>query len=336
MRLLAGLLAGQEFDSTLVGDASLMQRPMERVAEPLRRMGADVRTQEGRPPLSIGGGRRLRGCAHVLPVASAQVKSALLLAGLQAEGRTSVREPAPSRDHTERMLASFGARVIREDGAVAVDGPAAIAGTRIDVPGDFSSAAFFIVTGLIAAGGTLCIRGVGVNPTRIALIEILRNMGADIRLHALADATGEPRADIEVRRSRLRGIAVPPALVPAAIDELPVLFAAAAVADGETTVTGAGELRVKESDRLATMAAGLTALGIAVESRPDGMVVRGGPVRGGAIDCHGDHRIAMAFAVLATRAQSQVAIRDVQNVATSFPRFAAVARAAGLRLSEEG
>jgi 3-phosphoshikimate 1-carboxyvinyltransferase len=336
MRLLAGLLAGQAFDSVLIGDSSLMRRPMGRVAAPLRRMGADVRTNEGRPPLVIAGGRKLRGCRHELDFPSAQVKSALLLAGLWAKGQTRVREPTPTRDHTERALETFGVRVARDGDAVAVDGPARrLAAARLDVPGDFSSAAFFIVAGLIAADAPVHIRDVGINPTRTALLEILRRMGADIRLQALADAAGEPRADIEVRPSRLRGIVVPPELVPAALDELPVLFAAAGVADGETEVSGARELRVKESDRLAAMAAGLTSLGIAVQDRPDGLVVRGGPVTGGIIDSCGDHRIAMAFAVLACRARSQVIIRDVQNVATSFPGFAGVARAAGLRLMEE-
>jgi 3-phosphoshikimate 1-carboxyvinyltransferase len=336
MRLLAGLLAGQGFDATLSGDASLMRRPMERVAVPLRRMGADVRTSDGRPPLEIRGGRALHGVAHRLEVASAQVKSALLLAGLQATGRTSVQEPAASRDHTERMLVAFGIPVVRQDGTVAVDGPAAPVATRIDVPGDFSSAAFFIVAALIAGEAPFRIRGVGVNPTRTALLDILRAMGADIRVHPLAAATGEPRADIEVRRSALRGVSVPGELVPAAMDELPVLFAAGAVADGETIVTGAGELRVKESDRLAAMVDGLAALGVAAELHGDGLRVRGGAVRGGSVDCRGDHRIAMAFTVLGARARDPIIVRDVQNVATSFPGFAETARVAGLLLAEEG
>jgi 3-phosphoshikimate 1-carboxyvinyltransferase len=336
MRLLAGLLAGCGFDTSLVGDASLMRRPMERVAAPLRRMGADVRTTDGRPPIEIRGGRRLRGTVHRLEVPSAQVKSALLLAGLQASGRTTVIESAVSRDHTERMLAAFGVPIVRDAATAAVDGPAKLAAARVEVPGDFSSAAFFVVAALAAGAAPLMIRDVGVNPTRAALIDILRLMGADIRLHALPQAAGEPRADIEVRAGPLRGVAVPETLVPAALDELPVLFAAAALAEGETRVTGAGELRVKESDRLAAMAEGLAALGVAVETWPDGLSVRGGPVGGGHVDSHGDHRVAMAFSVLAARARAPVVIHDVQNVATSFPDFATAAQACGLRLVEEG
>jgi 3-phosphoshikimate 1-carboxyvinyltransferase len=335
MRLLAGLLAGQPVHATLVGDPSLMQRPMERVAAPLRRMGADVRTRNGRPPVRIAGPRALAGCDHDLEVPSAQVKSALLLAGLRAQGRTRVQEPGISRDHTERMLEAFGVPVLREAGAVAIEGPATPRATRIDVPGDFSSAAYFVVAGLIAGAGRLVIRDVGLNPTRTALLDILRRMGAEIRTHAIREAAGEPRGDIEVRPAVLHGVEVPAALVPAALDELPVLFAAAAVAAGETVVTGAAELRVKESDRLAAMADGLAALGVAVERLPDGLRIRGGKVPGGAADSCGDHRIAMALAVLGARAEAPVAIRDVQNVATSFPDFAQAARACGLKLEEK-
>jgi 3-phosphoshikimate 1-carboxyvinyltransferase len=336
MRLLAGLLCGQSFDSTLTGDASLMRRPMERIAAPLRRMGADVRTRDGRPPLVIAGNRRLHGCAHHLDVPSAQVKSAILLAGLYADGRTSVSEPQPSRDHTERMLGAFGVPVVRDDATVSLDGPAARVATCIDVPGDFSSAAFFIVAGLIAGAAPLLIRGVGINPTRTGLLDILRLMGADIRLHQASSWAGEAVADIEVRLGELRGITVPHELVASAIDEFPVLFAAAAVAEGETLVTGAAELRVKESDRIAVMAEGLTALGVASDALPDGIRIRGGRVQGGVVESRGDHRVAMSFAVLAARASAPVIIRDVQNVATSFPGFAATARAAGLDLAEEG
>ena len=336
MRLLAGVLAGQAFDSVLVGDASLMRRPMERVAAPLRRMGAEVRTNDGRPPIAIRGQQALTGCAHALEVPSAQVKSALLLAGLQATGRTSVREPALSRDHTERLLPSFGVPVVHDGGSVAVDGPARLEATQVDVPGDFSSAAYLIAAGLIAGKGELLIRGVGVNPTRTALLDILRQMGADIRVHPVASADGEPRADIEVRPGVLHGVVVPEDRVPIAMDELPLLFAVAAVAEGETLVTGASELRVKESDRLAAMAIGLEAVGVAVERVADGLRVRGGPVRGGAVDSQGDHRVAMAFAVLGARADGPITIRDVQNVATSFPGFTRTAQAAGLQISEEG
>lgn len=335
LRLLAGMLCGQDFDSTLIGDASLMQRPMERVAAPLRRMGAEIRTESGRAPVTIKGGRPLRGCEHRLEVPSAQVKSAILLAGLYAEGRTIVSEPHGSRDHTERMFGAFGITVSRDNGTVALDGPAAPAGARIDVPGDFSSAAFFLVAALIAGSGPVVLRGVGVNPTRTGLLEILRLMGADIRVQAAGSHGSEPIADIEVRPGELHGIRVPSELVPRAIDEFPVLFAAAACARGETRVTGAAELRVKESDRIAVMADGLRTLGVAVEPLPDGLCVHGGPVLGGEVDSRGDHRIAMALAVLATRAEDAIVIRDVRNVATSFPGFAATARAAGLALAEE-
>jgi 3-phosphoshikimate 1-carboxyvinyltransferase len=336
MRLLAGMLAGQAFDSELVGDASLMRRPMERVAAPLRLMGAAIRTRDGLPPLAIKGGQMLRGCEHALEIPSAQVKSALLLAGLYAAGPTRVLEPGVSRDHTERMLEAFGVSVACSGPSAGIAGPATLAATRIEVPGDFSSAAFFIVAGLIAGTAPLRIREVGINPTRTALIDILQLMGADIRLHGLTTQAGEPRADIEVRPGRLRGIVVPPALVPIALDELPILFAAAAVAEGDTVVTGAAELRVKESDRLAAMADGLESIGVAVDRLPDGLLVHGGPVSGGIVASRGDHRVAMSFAVLGARARSPITIRDVQNVATSFPGFADTARAAGLQLVEAG
>ena len=334
MRLLAGLLCGQAFDSVLVGDASLMRRPMERVAAPLRRMGARIETSDGRPPLGIRGTPGLRGCTHVLDVPSAQVKSAILLAALGAQGLTEVREPAPTRDHTERMFGAFGVSVERQDGRVALQGPTDLRGCTIAVPGDFSSAAFFIVAGLVAGGDPLLIRNVGVNPTRTGLLEILQRMGADIRLLAPRMVSGEPVADLEIHPGPLRGIEVPRELVAAAIDEFPVLFAAAALADGETLVTGAGELRVKESDRIAVMAEGLQRLGVRVAVLPDGLRILGGPVGGGVVDSHGDHRVAMAFAVLAARAGAPVEIRDVANVQTSFPGFVATARLAGLCLAE--
>jgi 3-phosphoshikimate 1-carboxyvinyltransferase len=336
MRLLAGLLAGQAFESTLVGDASLMQRPMERVAEPLRRMGAAIRTLDGRPPITVSGSRPLVGCDHRLDKPSAQVKSALLLAGLYASGRTRVWEPGISRDHTERMLGAFGVPIEREANAVAIQGSPSLRATDIRIPGDFSSAAFFIAAGVIAGAGSLLIRDVGINPTRTALLDILRLMGADIRVHAHGVADEEPRADIEVHPGQLRGIEVPPSMVPIAMDEFPLLFAVAALAEGETVVTGASELRVKESDRLAAMSAGLAELGVAVDPSADGLRICGGRVRGGTVDSRGDHRVAMAFAILGARAETQIIIRDVQNVATSFPGFAAIARGAGLLLAEAG
>ena len=334
LRLSMGLLAGQAFDSTLVGDASLSRRPMERVAAPLRQMGAQLTTDAGHPPVTIRGGARLKGIDYDLTVPSAQLKSALLLAGLYAEGETVVRERALTRDHTERMLRAFGVEVRSVSGRVAVHGGARLHACHIEVPGDISSAAFFIVAATLAAEGAFLIRNVGVNPTRTGILEILRLMGADIRLSAARLAGDEPVADLEVRASALHGIEVPPALVPLAIDEFPVLFVAAACARGTTLVTGAAELRVKESDRIAVMAEGLRALGVDAEARADGIQIIGGRLSAGRIDSHGDHRVAMAFAVAALGARGRLEILDVANVATSFPGFAATARHAGLALEE--
>jgi 3-phosphoshikimate 1-carboxyvinyltransferase len=335
MRLFMGLLAGQGFDSTLIGDASLMRRPMERVAQPLRTMGAQIRTQEGRPPVQIRGGSSLQAIDYAMPIASAQVKSALLLAALFAHGRSSVSEPAPTRDHTERMLRGFGVEVARDGARVSLEGGARLSGCPIEVPGDFSSAAFFVVAGCLAATDGLTIRAVGVNPTRTGLLEMLKLMGADIRLEQRPDAGTEPIADIHVRAADLKGIRVPEHLVPLAIDEFPVFFIAAAAARGESLVTGAGELRVKESDRLRVMAEGLSELGIECELLPEGLRIQGGELRGGRIASHGDHRIAMAFAIASLIARDNIEIEDVANVATSFPGFAALACRAGLALQEE-
>jgi 3-phosphoshikimate 1-carboxyvinyltransferase len=338
MRLSMGLLSGQSFDSTLVGDSSLMRRPMERVAQPLRSMGARIDTREGRPPVRIHGGSPLSAIDYRMPIASAQVKSALLLAALYAQGTSRITEPAPTRDHTERMLRGFGVEVQREGACVSVAGGARLTGTLIAVPGDFSSAAFFIVAGCLAAARGLVIRGVGINETRTGLLDMLALMGADIRLEPCEQAGPEPMADIHVRASALRGIRVPEHLVPLAIDEFPVFFIAAAAASGETLVTGASELRVKESDRLAVMAAGLTTLGIDCELLPDGIRIQGagmgGGMSGGRIDSHGDHRIAMAFAIASLVASDVIEIDDVANVATSFPGFPVLARQAGLDLAE--
>ena len=333
IRLFMGLLAGQPFESTLTGDASLRKRPMERVAAPLRLMGAQIRTQDGKPPVRILPVPRLQAIDYVLPMASAQVKSAVLLAALHAEGTTRVAEPAPTRDHTERMLEGFGVSLRREAGQVWLASGQSLTGTPIDVPGDFSSAAFFIVAGAMAGAPGFTIENVGVNPTRTGLLDILRLMGADIRVHPRASAGAEPVADIEVRASDLRGIQVPEDLVPLAIDEFPVLFVAAACASGETVVTGAAELRVKESDRLAVMAEGLTRLGIVNELLPDGIRIQGGGrFQGGTVDSHGDHRIAMAFAVASLRSDGPILVEDVENVGTSFPGFVQVAQAAGLEV----
>jgi 3-phosphoshikimate 1-carboxyvinyltransferase len=334
MRLMMGMLAPQRFDSTLVGDESLMRRPMERVAVPLQMMGARIQTQQGRPPVQIRGTPQLRAIHYSLPVASAQVKSAMLLAGLAAGGRLCVTEPVPSRDHTERMLGAFGVELTYAGRTLAMQGGQTLHGTTVRVPADFSSAAFFVVAGCLAARGPLLLTNIGVNPTRTGLLELLRRMGADIRVHPHAAAGSphaEPVADIEVHRSSLHGITVPEALVPLTIDELPVLFVAAACASGETLVRGALELRVKESDRLASMAAGLAALGVEHQLLPDGLWIRGAQsLGGGAVDSFGDHRIAMAFAVAALRAREPVEIADVANVGTSFPGFVGTARAAGL------
>jgi len=339
IRLFMGLLAPQRFDSTLIGDESLMRRPMERVATPLRLMGANIQTHEGRPPVEIRASKDIRAIDYTLPVASAQVKSAVLLAGLQAFGRTHVREPAPSRDHTERMLGAFGVEVLRKGPTVAIEGGQTLRGTTVKVPGDFSSAAFFIVAACLAAEKGLLLRNVGVNPTRTGLIELLLQMGADIRVHPhgnrerSAGTNAEPTADIEVHKSRLRGIKVPESLVPLSIDEFPVFFIAAACAEGETLVRGALELRVKESDRLAAMAEGLTTLGVENQLLADGLWLRGADhFSGGTVNSHGDHRIAMAFAVASLRAQAPIEILDVANVATSFPGFVSMARAVGLQV----
>lgn len=334
MRLLAGLLAGQSFAAEMTGDASLSKRPMKRVTEPLSRMGAHIETApQGTAPLRIRGGYRLKGINYEMPVASAQVKSCLLLAGLYAEGRTCVTEPAPTRDHTERMLRGFGYPVETCGSTVCVEGGGRLVGTRIDVPADISSAAFFMVGASIAEGSDLVLEHVGVNPTRTGILHILRRMGADIELLNEREAGGEPVADIRVRASRLRGIRIPEELVPFAIDEFPALFIAAACAEGDTVLTGAEELRVKESDRIQVMADGLRAVGIDARPTPDGMIVRGGAMTGGRIASHSDHRIAMSFAIAALRAGGTVTIDDCANVNTSFPGFVELAARAGLRIT---
>jgi 3-phosphoshikimate 1-carboxyvinyltransferase len=333
MRLLAGLLAGQGFDCELTGDDSLRRRPMKRVAGPLGEMGAVIETAEGgRPLLRIRGGQRLRGIDYAMPVASAQVKSSLLLAGLYAAGRTCVTEPAPTRDHTERMLTAFGYAVARDGNRICVEGGGRLTATDIEVPADISSAAFFMVGASIAPGSDVILAHVGINPTRTGIIEILRLMGADITLTNVRTVGGEPVADIRVRHAPLEGVVVPEELVPLAIDEFPVLFIAAANARGETVVTGAEELRVKESDRIQVMADGLNAIGVRATPTADGMRVTGGAYGGGTIDSHGDHRIAMAFAMAALRATGPITIHDCANVATSFPGFVELAAGAGLRI----
>ena len=334
MRLFAGLLSGQAFDSEMTGDASLLQRPMERVATPLRKMGAAIGTNEGRPPLIITGGRSLSGIEYAMPVASAQVKSAILLAGLYATGQTTVIEPAVTRDHTERMLAQFGYPIQRAGERVCLTPGGRLTSTRIEVPGDLSSAAFFLLAGSIVERGELVLEHVGLNPSRTGFINIIKKMGANIKVidQASGDDTGERIGTIIVGPTRLRGIDVPTEFVPLAIDEMPLVFIAAALAEGQTVISGAEELRHKESDRISVMAAGLRALGVDIEERPDGAVINGGALSGGEIDSAGDHRVAMAFAVAGISAQAPIRILDTANVATSFPGFADTAGRIGMSL----
>jgi len=336
MRLMCGLLAGQRFDTVLTGDASLSKRPMRRVTEPLHAMGARIDTTEaGTAPLRIHGSQALRGIDYALPVASAQVKSSLLLAGLYASGRTCITEPAPTRDHTERMLEGFGYPVERRGATACVQGCGHLRARVMEVPGDISSAAFFLVGASIAPGSDVLLTHVGMNPTRTGVIDILRLMGADLDVGHTREVGGEPVADIRVRSARLRGANIPADLVPLAIDEFPALFVAAACAEGDTVLTGAEELRVKESDRIQVMADGLGALGVDARPTADGIVIRGGRLSGGAVDSHADHRIAMSFAMAALRADGPVTVRDCANVNTSFPGFVDLAAGAGLGIRTE-
>ncbi len=334
MRLLAGLLAGQAFDCTLVGDESLSGRPMRRVTGPLSQMGAKIDTEsDGTPPLHVHGGQSLQGIDFASPVASAQVKSAVLLAGLYAQGETSVVEPHPTRDYTERMLSAFGVDIEFSPGKARLRGGQRLRATDIVVPADFSSAAFFLVSASIIPGSELRLKQVGLNPRRTGLLHALRLMGADITEENPAEQGGEPVADLVVRHAPLKGARIPEALVPDMIDEFPALFVAAAAAEGQTVVTGAAELRVKESDRLAAMATGLRALGMQVDETDDGATLHGGIALGsGTIESHGDHRIAMAFAIAGQISGGEVHINDIANVATSFPDFDGLARSAGFNL----
>jgi len=333
MRLLAGVLAGQSFDSQLIGDESLSRRPMRRVTEPLGRMGARIlTTSAGTPPLCISGGQRLQGIHYSTPVASAQVKSAVLLAGLYATGETTVVEPHPTRDYTERMLQAFGWKVEHREGFARLTGGGQLTAREIEVPADFSSAAFFIVAASVIPGSEWLLRDVGVHPRRTGLLSALTLMGADIQIENARQRQGEPIADVRVRSARLRGVAVPERLVADMIDEMPALFVAAALAEGDTIISGAAELRVKESDRIATMAAGLGRLGVSIEERPDGAVIRGGTLNGGVVESHADHRIAMSFAIAGQLSKNDVEILDCDNVATSFPGFDQLARQSGFGL----
>jgi len=334
MRLLSGLLAGQPFDTVLTGDKSLESRPMRRVTVPLALMGAEIETQEnGTAPLHIKGKTDLHGIHYDMPIASAQVKSCLLLAGMYASGETTVTEPAPTRDHTERMLNGFGYPVKRDGATASINNQGQLTAAQIDVPSDISSAAFFLVGASIAPNSDVTLRHVGVNPTRTGVIDILRLMGANIEVLNQRVVGGEPVADLRVRSSQLHGVDIPEHLVPLAIDEFPVLFVAAACATGTTVLTGAKELRVKESDRIQVMADGLQILGVDAQPTEDGMIIQGGVIGGGEVDSHGDHRIAMSFSIAGLRANAAITINDCANVNTSFPEFRQLAVQLGLNLS---
>ncbi len=334
MRLLAGLLAAQDFDSELIGDESLMKRPMLRISKPLMQMGADISTVDGKPPIRIKGGKKLKGINYVMPEASAQVKSCILLAGLYAEGETTVTETGISRNHTELMLESFSYPISRKDNSITLDSKSECMATEIFVPGDISSAAFFIVAATIIPGSDLIIRNVGINETRTGILHILLEMGANITLLNQRQQGEEQVADIRVQYSSLQGIDISPTLVPLAIDEFPIIFIAAACAQGQTTLHGAKELRFKESDRIAAMIEGLNQLGIKAQALEDGALIEGGKLQGGTVDSLGDHRIAMSFAIAGAVASAPVIVENCANVATSFPLFVATAKELQLQLEE--
>ncbi len=340
MRLITGILAAQNFASKLIGDESLSGRPMRRVTVPLSAMGARCATDEnGCPPIHIRGVEKLEPIDYKLPMASAQIKSAVLLAGLYASGETSVTEPAPTRDHTERMLKAYGyavetERLSDEASTIRLSGGGELTATNIDIPADISSAAFFMVAASIVPGSELVLEHVCVNPTRTGIIDVLKAMGADIKLLNPRAVGGEPVADIKVKYVGLKGAVIDPKLVPLAIDEFPVICVAAACAEGHTTVSGAEELRHKESDRISAMVTGLRAIGVEVEERKDGMVVTGGSITGGEVESYHDHRIAMSFAVAGGVADGEIVINEADNVATSFPNFVELAKLAGLDVSD--
>lgn len=334
MRLLAGVLAAQDFDSVLVGDDSLNRRPMRRIVTPLTQMGAQIETGEGgTPPMHIRGNPHLSGIDYESPVASAQVKSCVLLAGLYARGVTSVSEPMTSRDHTEKMLPAFG---IEMPGPCAVRGGSALTAANVNVPADISSAAFFLVAGALVPGSELLLMNVGMNATRDGIIHVLQAMGADLEIRNLRESAGEKVADLNIRHAgRLRGVDIPEALIPSLIDELPIILALAATCEGTTRLRGAEELRVKESDRLAVMARGLATLGVELTEYPDGMDVSGGEIGQGAVDGAGDHRCAMSFLVLGQVASGTVTVGGCENINTSYPDFLAHLREAGGLVKEQ-
>ena len=334
IRLLSGLLAGQRFHSRLTGDESLRRRPMGRVVDPLTAMGAVIQSTEGCPPLDIRPSKRLTGIEYQMPVASAQVKSALVLAGLYAEGETLIYESTPTRDHTERMLAGFSNGQWQAGSAIRINGDIALAGQCLEVPGDISSAAFLLVAATICPGSDLLLPGVGINPTRSAVLAILRLMGADIEISSERLESNEPVCDLRVRSASLRGIDIPADFVANAIDEFPVLAIAAAAASGVTRVRGAKELRVKESDRIAAIVQGLGTLGIDAVEYPDGMDITGGAFGSGSVESFGDHRIAMAFAVAGCLSEGTVEIQEAGNIRTSFPNFLSLANSIGMNISE--
>ena len=334
MRLFAGLLSGQSFDSVLVGDESLSKRPMARVIEPLARMGAQIEARDGTfSPLIIHANNSLQAIEYKAKLPSAQVKSAILLAGLSARGETTVIEPQPTRDYTERMLSALGWPVRFGEGRVSLTGGHRLQGGDIEVPSDFSSAAFFLVAATLVPDSDLLVRGVGMNPRRTGLLSALRLMGADISEHGARLQGGEPVADLRIRSAALAGVDIPPGLVADMIDEIPVLLVAAACASGTTRITGAAELRVKESDRLAAMAGALSRLGVRLSESADGAIVEGGAIRSGEVDSLGDHRIAMSMAVASQMSTGTVRVRDCANVDTSFPGFLELARSCGFALA---
>ena len=334
IRLLAGLLAAQPFDSCLTGDESLLKRPMLRISRPLTEMGAIITTQDGKPPLEIRGGQSLHGIDYMMPEASAQVKSSLLLAALYAQGITKITETGISRNHTELMLKAFAYPIKEENKTLIIDGSSECVGTHIRIPGDISSAAFFIVAAAIIPGADVIITGVGINPTRTGLLTILKSMGADINLLNVRFYGEEQVADIHIKYQPLHGIVIPSDLVPLAIDEFPIIFIAAACAKGQTTLSNAKELRFKESDRIHAMAEGLQQLGINACEYEAGIAIEGGLLRGGIVNSRGDHRIAMSFVIAGSVAQGPITVQNCANINTSFPNFVDVANQLAMKIEE--
>ena len=321
MRLLAGILAGQSFNSTLTGDEQLLRRPMQRIVDPLRRMGAEIETTDGHAPLIISG-RPLRGCHHILPIASAQVKSALLLAGLYADGPTTIHQPGPARDHTERMLAAMEAAILTHGLAVTLSPTLSLSPLPINIPGDISSAAFPLVAAALVSDSEITIEGVGLNPTRTGLLDVLSAMGASIRLTHERQQGHEPVADVTIQTSKLHGMEIGGDTVVRMIDEFPVLAVAATQAHGTTIVRNAAELHIKETDRIAAIVAELRKLGASIAPLQDGFVVDGPtPLHGAVVDSHGDHRMALALAIAGLVADGQVVVERSECITDSFPGF---------------